>query len=108
MKIVFDWLIDNYRLVIDFIVVIISLVFFFCRRKKVVNEMDNILLKVLEKLPSWINDAESFSGADVKKSLVLEAAKKFVMDEFSMNLPQSYLDFISSRIEDILSTPKKK
>ena len=90
------------------IISVISTVLVLCvKKKKVLNEMDLILLEVVENLPQWINEAEAFKGAELKKSLVLEAVKKFVQDKFSVNLPDSVLSSISAMVEAILSTPQK-
>lgn len=106
--IVIDFIVKYWDIIVSLVMVIASLVLALIKKKPVLNEMDNILLKVLDKLPEWINSAETLKGADVKKSLVLESVKKYVSNEFSVILPQSYIDFIGSKIEDILSTPQKK
>lgn len=106
--IVIDFIVKYWDIIVSLVMVIASVVLALIKKKPVLNEMDNILLKVLDKLPEWINSAETLKGADVKKSLVLESVKKYVSNEFSVILPQSYIDFIGSKIEDILSTPQKK
>lgn len=105
---ILDFIFDYWREIVSTVAVIASIVIMCIRKKPVINEMDNIILKVLEKLPEFINSAETFKGADVKKALVLESVKKFVKDQFSVNLPDTYLESIGCMIEAILSTPQKK
>lgn len=101
------FIVNHLEIIISSILVIISLVLQLIKKKPQLNEIDNILIRVLIRLPQWIQSAEFLEGADVKKTMVLNAVKKYVKDEFSLILPQSSLDFISARIEDILSTPQK-
>lgn len=99
----------EYRDIFAFIIsVILSVIIMVIKKKPVINEMDKILLVVLEKLPEFINEAESFKGADVKKTIVLESVKKYVEDQFSVILPDSFIGLIGSKVEAILSTPQKK
>lgn len=105
---ILDFIKDNWQLIASVLTLICSLVIFILKKKPVMNEMDCILLKVMEKLPEWIAQAESLKGAEVKKSLVIESVKKFVKDEFSINLPDSYVALIGTYIENILLTPQKK
>lgn len=102
-----DFLKLYWKEIVSLFLVIASVVIAALKKKPVINEMDNIILKVLEKLPEFINSAENFKGADVKKALVLESVKKFVKDQFSVNLPDSYIESIGMMIEAILSTPQK-
>lgn len=106
--IVLDFIVKYWDILASAILVIASIIIMAIKKKPVINEMDNILLKVLEKLPEWISSAESLKGAEVKKSIVLESVKKYVAEQFSLTLPDQYIAFISAKIEDILSTPQKK
>lgn len=91
------------------IIVVISTIVVCCSKKKnVLNELDNILKEVLQRLPEWINQAEVFDGAEVKKQFVLRCAITFVKEQFSVILPASLIQVIGNAIEDILSTPQKK
>ena len=103
-----EFILTYWREIVSTIAVIASIIIMAIKKKPVINEMDNIILKVLEKLPEFINSAETFKGADVKKALVIESVKKFVKEQFSINLPDSYIESIGSMIEAILSTPQKK
>lgn len=103
-----NFLKDNYRWLCCILVEVIILLISIFKKKKVINEMDTILLCVLEKLPEFILSVEGVKGAELKKSLVIEAVKKFVKDKFSINLSDTFISFVSASIEDILSTPQKK
>ena len=103
-----QFLLDNWQSLLSVILVILSFVLALIRKKPSINELDNILVEVLEKLPEWINSAETLKGAEVKKALVLESVKKYVKEKFSLNLSSSVLASIDSMIESILSTPQKK
>ena len=103
-----EFILTYWREIVSTIAVIASIIIMAIKKKPVINEMDNIILKVLEKLPEFINSAETFKGADVKKALVIESVKKYVKEQFSINLPDSYIESIGFMIEAILSTPQKK
>lgn len=104
---ILDFIVKYWDLIASLILVIASIIIMAIRKKPVINEMDTILLKVLEKLPDWIQQAESLKGAEVKKSLVIESCKKYVLNQFSLNLSDEYVALIGSYIEAYLSTPQK-
>lgn len=108
MSMVISFFKDNLSLIISIILVIISFIVSLCRKRPKMNEMDNILLATLEKLPEFIRSAETFKGADVKKTLVLESVKTFVKNQFSVILSDQMIAFIGYQVEQILSTPQKK
>lgn len=96
-----------WREILAIISVVASLVIFLVKKKPSINEMSDILLRILEKLPEFIIQAECLEGAEAKKALVLECVKRFVKDQFSIILPDAYMSFIGQCIEAILSTPQK-
>lgn len=102
-----NFLLDNWRMIVEIIILVVSLVVWLIKKKPNINEIDNILLKVFEKLPEWINSAETLKGAEVKKTLVMESVKKFIKEQFSVILPDSYINMIGCYVESILSTPQK-
>lgn len=115
MKYVLDFIRENKELLQLLCYLIISvistLIVILCKKKKVTNELDNILKIVLANLPKIVLSAEELIGAgngSEKKVLVLESVKEFVWKQFSVNLPDSILSYIGERIEDILATPQKK
>lgn len=107
MKQFFEFCLQHWDFISSIILVIASVVIMAIKKKPVLNAMDNILIEVFSRLPEWINSAEALKGAEVKKALVLESAKKFVKDQFSMDLPESYISLIGEKVEAILSTPQK-
>lgn len=96
-----------WREILAVLSVIATLVIWFIKKKPSLNELDNILLKVLEVLPTFILQAESIKGAEEKKALVLESVRVFVKDQFSINLPDTVMALVGTWIENILSTPQK-
>ena len=103
------FILEYWRELLAIISVIASVLIWIIRKKPKLNEMDNILLKVLEILPNFIYEAELvFTSGEEKKACVLESVKRFVKSQFSVNLPESYMTLISNYIERILSTPQKK
>lgn len=103
-----EFILQNWQFCVAVIVsVITSLLVWVIKKKPVINEMDNILIRILENLPIWIIEVESLKGSDIKKTAVLETCKKYALDEFSVNLPQSVLSYLGTCIEYILETPQK-
>lgn len=107
MKQIFDFILLHWETFASIILVIASIVLALLRKKPVLNEVDNILIQVLERLPGWICDAEVIKGAQEKKALVIASVRKFVKDQFSVNLPDSFYISLGQYIEIILSTPQK-
>lgn len=103
-----EFFVQNWQFFVAlFVSVITSVMVWFIRKKPVLNEMDNILLRILENLPIWIIEVETLKGADVKKTAVLETCKKYARDEFSVILPQTIISYLGTCIEYILETPQK-
>jgi len=81
--------------------------------KKKVKIIDTIKEFILTKLPGLISSAEILFKKDIvsfgveKKSFVIEAMKKLILDEFGCTADK-YVSFISDSIESILATPQKK
>lgn len=99
---------DNWRILAECLLVVLSFVVLLIKKKPVLNQFDNILLWVFNKLPSLINDVESIKDGTIKKELVLQSVIKLVKSQFSYNLSDTDLAVVSSYIEAILSTPHKK
>lgn len=108
MKNVLDFIIQYREILVSLLLCLLTFLIQFLRKKPVINQVDTILLCVLEKLPQFINSVESAKGGELKKVLVLESVKEYVKSEFSVNLPDSFIAFIGSHVENILSTPQKK
>ena len=112
MKQFVQFLLDNWQFIVYMLVsVITTIAVLVLKKKKVVNELDNILKIVLANLPRIVLSAEELFGAGngvEKKQVVLDSVIKFVKDQFSVDLPESLIAYISERVEDILAAPQKK
>lgn len=112
MKQFLQFILENWQFLVYVLVSVISTILVVVlKKKKTVNELDNILKIVLANLPRIITSVEELIGAGngkEKKDLVLAAVVKFVNEQFSLNLPDSLIAYIGERIEDILATPQKK
>ena len=104
-----EFLIENWRLLLEAACLIVSFVLFLVR-KKPVKVLDTIKEFVVRLLPGLINAAEmtTLSGADKKKYVLEELVK--VLKEFGYcdEVITQYLPFASDQVEVILSTPQKK
>lgn len=105
-----EWLKPLCYLLVSVISTILVIVL---KKKKVLNEMDLILVDVLKQLPGFINLAEALGEVSElnkqrKLEIVLSAVRKYVADKFSVILPDSVMTNIQVQIEAILSTPQKK
>ena len=103
------FLIRYWRIIVEAILVIISIVVLLLKKKPTINEIDNILRWILENLPQFINQVEStgLPGSD-KKEAVVYSVIQLVKERFSFKLSDSMIGLISDYIEKILSTPQKK
>lgn len=106
MQEVFNWLLVNYRLVIDIAAIIIALILLIVKKKPV-----NALLEILmSKCLEAVLYVEHLPG--IKGDEKLSAAVAFVSDEMLKLYPDiditRYKKTIVSFIELILKTPQKK
>lgn len=90
---------------------LVNLILLILKKNKIVVK-DTIFEKLLEKLPIFIQYAESMAkdGAD-KKGLALGAAYSFISQYSGLShdeVVKMYSDRISNAIESILATPQKK
>lgn len=94
-----------YREIIDFILVITSLVLFIVRKRpvKVIDTLKEVILRLL---PYCINTAEGKHGDD-KKTFALDLLNQLLLEMGYDFLPE-YKKFASEQLEVILSTPQKK
>ena len=111
MKSIIQFITENkelFKILLYILISVISTILVISlKKKKILNEMDLIILKVFEKLPDFINQAEVLKGPEVKLQFVLKCIEEFVKQEFSVNLPLSVLNSFRTPIEKILSTPQK-
>lgn len=116
--IVKQFILENWRLIVDILSVIIVTIFFFIK-KKPLKIVDSVKTAVIAALPSIINRAENYkdpfdpgrklSGQE-KFNIVLSACFSLMVDELGVD-PASlpcYTSWLTQHIEDILSTPQKK
>ena len=104
-----EWIVENYRIIIDVLCVIVSVVIFLVRKKpvKVVDSAKEIVLKLL---PGLINSVEcsELKGSN-KKDKVLTLLHECLEDLGYSGDCITLLDaFAADQIEVILSTPPKK
>lgn len=102
---VIEFLKIYYREIIEFTVLIVSVVICLVKKRPCVNQIDTIKQDVLGLLPSLINSVEVPGNGAQKKSTVMSLINKYVSHRYHIDLD---LTFVESAIEDILSTPTKK
>lgn len=102
-----SFILENWRLIVDILSVIIVTIFFFIKKKpnKVI---DTIKASISCVLPGLINEVEKTGlTGEEKKHLVLHLLTEFCLSH-DVPLTDYYKAFASKMIEDILSTPHKK
>lgn len=106
-----EFIAQNYLIMIEIILAIISLVIVILKRTRVILK-DTPFEKLLSKLPDIISKAEILSkDGKVKKSYVLSVSYAFLADLTGKPVEEIsgiYCDRICSAIEEILKTPQKK
>lgn len=104
-----EFLLKHYELIILFVVAIINLIVLICKKKVKVN---NVLFKLLEQLPGYINKAEElYDKGDKKFSYVFNCAVRYLIsitDLTAQEVIAKYSGNINDAIENILTTPQKK
>ena len=109
MKNVISWIVSHPETVASIVCAIVTLVIWFIK-KRPVKVVDTFKEKILAQLPYIIAKAEQEIGpGNGEKKL------QFVIDYFTwsfaqegLTLADSYIKFIKSSVENILSTPQKK
>ena len=100
----FNFVQDNWQLLVIIVLDLISLLFFLFRRK--IKIVDSPLTSTIEKLPSWINVSEFLFTAGVdKKSYVKSLALEFYR---ALGGKSNIDDVLDEAIENILKTPQRK
>lgn len=105
-----EFLRDNWRLLLEAVCVIASLVFCLIRKKpvKVVDTLKEIIVRLL---PALINNAEGMEGlkGEAKLKVVISELVLILKDlGYSDEVIDPYLPFAKEQVEVILSTPQKK
>ena len=108
MKIVIEFIIENWRLIVEVVCAIIALVLFICR-KKPVKVLDTVKECISRLLPYVIKEAEKtdLKGED-KMVFALQTLYALLKDFGYEEVYNNYRDFAREQIELILSTPQKK
>lgn len=109
-----DFLRDNWKVLVEVLLLVISLLIIVFRKKTKINIPESLIVELYNLIPCWINRAEQEIGAgsgDLKFQYVLKCATLFICNQlgFSVSdIPQKLILSITSQIEDVLSTPHKK
>lgn len=108
MQVVIDFIIQNWQMILAALLMVLTFIISLLKKKPVYNEIDNILLSVVEKIPLFINSVESTSmDGSSKKVVVMETIRNYVKSQFSYVLSDSLLIFFDQYVELVLSTPQK-
>lgn len=121
MQEISKFIVGNWKLILDIVLLGASVAFFIVKKKPVnVEVVDNIKSLILMLLPKLINAAEYGNRlsqkngvcgyCDDKKQFVVTSVITYLIDELGLTEDAAfkYADFINKSIEDILSTPQKK
>ena len=105
-----NFIVENWRLLVDIVIFITSFIFLLSKKKpvKVVDSLEEAINKVL---PGLINLAEIQEGLNGKgkKALVLKECESILLElGFLPEMVSNKLPYISSQVEILLSTPQKK
>lgn len=108
MQKVLDFIIQNWRLIVEIVFVLVALVLFICK-KKPVKVLDTVKECISRLLPYVIKEAEKtdLKGED-KMVFALQTLYALLKDFGYEEVYNNYRDFAREQIELILSTPQKK
>lgn len=113
MKLVLNWLSENYLLVIQLVSDLAAILLLIFRKTKVVQKLENTPLHVImTELPTYITTAEGtgLDGHD-KKQYVLSLALSRLVSLTGKSLDECFTDYVTiidRAVEDILKTPQRK
>lgn len=112
------FIVDNWKIILEVILLILSVVLFILK-KKPVKVVDSVKTFIVRALPTFINSAEKYVDVfeptrkitgEEKMRMVLHDCYTFMIDE--LGVPQEdlciYTSWLREAIEDILDTPQKK
>ncbi len=108
MKQILEFLVKNWRLILEVVCALVALVLFICR-KKPVKVLDTVKECISRLLPYVIKEAEKtdLKGED-KMVFALQTLYALLKDFGYEEVYNNYRDFAREQIELILSTPQKK
>lgn len=107
---IWNFIKDNWKLILEIVVLIVSVVMFIVR-KKPVKVVDTIKQSICTWLPGIVSAAEGsgLKGQDKLKYAIDLLYNVFVSDYLTRDeFDNKYLSFVTSQIEAILATPQKK
>lgn len=107
---VINFIKENWRLIVEVVVLIASVVMFIVRKKpvKVVDTLKEIIVRILPALINLAEIQDGLKGED-KALFVLQKVKEALLDlGYGDDVVNQYLPFASEQLEIILTTPQKK
>lgn len=107
-NVVIDFLRNHYKEIIEFSVLIFSVIICLIKKRPTLNQVDVIKEDVLEILPILINKVESPGNGEEKFSNVVLLVNQYLKNKYHIQDLSFLADFIKEAIENILSTPQKK
>lgn len=110
-----DFLKSYWKEILLVLEIVVTIVLFIVRKRtKIINKLDysEILKKLLETLPYFIQKVECPGNGESKKKIVLESSLEYIAQLLGRTLTVSesefFSDYIDDAIEMILETPSKK
>ncbi len=118
MQEISKFLVDNWKLILE-VILLIFLVVLFIVKKKPLKVVDSVKTFVIHALPTFIKQAEDYKdvfepsrklSGEEKMQMVLHDCYSLMVDE--LGIPKEdlclYTSWLHDAIEDILTTPQKK
>ena len=109
-----DFLRDNWKILAEVILLVISLLIIVFRKKTKINIPESTIVELYNLIPDLINRAEQEIGAghgELKLQYVLKCATLFICSQLGItvsDIPQKLILSITNQVEEVLSTPHKK
>lgn len=114
----YDFIVENWRLIIDVLSLIIVTILFFIK-KKPIKIVDSVKTTIISALPGIISKVENYKDVfdpnrkitgEEKLHMAINACYSLMVDDLGINENDlcKYNSWLISTIEDILSTPQKK
>ncbi len=112
-NLILDFIVDNWYYLLSILILFLSFIISIVRKRANSNLVDSVKSSLLELLPSFISLAEvsEVPGED-KKNFVINLALDRISSLLGYKLSDAdksyWVNFITSSLESILSTPQKK
>lgn len=105
MKDILDFLRDNWKVIVELVVLVTTIILWIIR-KKPVKVVDTLKETIIRLLPYCINEAEKGDkGSKLDLCLSILTA---ILGDMGIELNDDYKKFAADQVEIILSTPTKK